>query len=119
MEWCPYPFSTNNRWEDLTAVLEADVESPIGGHPRDEGDDDADLGQRDEAAAQTAKPRADEEDEEGPAPARLGDDEGNRPAGDFDNGAKEVAHVDVHLVHLHHVRRVLDQAVVGEGASHT
>ena len=45
VQWCSYPFSTNNRWEDLTAVLEADVESPIGGHPRDEGDDDADLGQ--------------------------------------------------------------------------
>ena len=45
MQWCSYPFSTNNRWEDLTAVLEADVESPIGGHPRNEGDKDADLGQ--------------------------------------------------------------------------
>ena len=77
------------------------------------------LGQRDEAAAQTAKPRADKEDEEGPAPARLGDDERNGPTRDLDDGAEEVAHVDVHLVHLHHVRRVLHQAVVGEGASHT
>ena len=100
MQCCSYPFSANNCWEDLTAVLEADVESPIGGHPRDEGDDDADLGQRDEAAAQTAKPGADEEGEESPAPAGLGDDEGNRPAGDLAQGSQEVAHVDVALAHV-------------------
>ena len=46
MQCCSYPFSTNNCWEDLTAVLKADVESPISGHPRDEGDEDADLGIR-------------------------------------------------------------------------
>ena len=58
------------------------------------------LGQRDEAAAQTAKPGADEEDEESPAPASLGDDEGNRPAGDLAQGSQEVAHVDVALAHV-------------------
>ena len=112
-----YPLSTDDGGEDFAAVLEADEESSVGSHPSNKSYGEADQGQigGNGTAAEAAKAGADEEGEQGPTSAGLGNDEGNRPARDLAQGAQEVTHVDVALAH---VRRVLHHSIVTEEASH-
>ena len=110
-------FSTDDCWEDLAAVLEADEEGSIGSHSANQRDGEADQGKVhwDEAKDQTADSRDDEEGEEDPAAAHLGNDKGDGPARYLTEGAKEVTHVDVSLPHI---AGVLNHAIVAEESRH-
>ena len=70
---------------------------------------------RNEAVDDPADAGACEEEEKRPAATHLCDDELNRPAGDLDKGAKEVALVDVALSQ---VGRILYVTVVAHEPHH-
>ena len=111
-------FATNDGWKDLPGVLEAYEEGSIDGHPSSESHDEAREGESggDESVGKAAHSSGDEKGEKSPATPELGDDEGDRPAGDFTQSPQEVTHVEAALAH---VGCVLDYSVVTQETGET